>query len=114
MAQAQTTKVNTTGGNSIKNGNLKDGPTVDRTVQVPFYQDEGFDSKFLRNQKIFVSHTIIGTDAATAGNYGVFWIAPVNCSVISVREVHQTAGSDGSAVTLNIEKLTGRQPSPFT
>lgn len=61
----------------------------------------------IAQRKVWVHHTIQGTAAATATNYGVFWIAPVNCFVSAVKEVHQTAGTDGSAVTLNIEKLTG-------
>ncbi len=54
-----------------------------------------------------VSTRLIDTDAATAAKYGVFWIAPFPCILVSVQEVHATAGSDGSAVTLTIEKLTG-------
>lgn len=57
----------------------------------------------------YLSHTIYGTGAATAANYGVFFIAPILMRIASVREVHQTAASDGSAVTLNIEKLTSTQ-----
>ena len=58
------------------------------------------------NQKIAViTHTIISTDAATAGNYGVFFTAPWACTLISVRETHQVAGTNGGAVTVDIEKL---------
>ena len=58
--------------------------------------------------KIYIHHTIYGADAATAGNYGVFWIVPFSCSVTEIREVHQTAGSSADAA-LQIEKLTGTQ-----
>lgn len=51
--------------------------------------------------------TIYGTDAATAGNYGTFFIARYPCYVSRFQEVHQTAGTDGGAVTLDLEKLTG-------
>lgn len=62
------------------------------------------------NQKIlFVHHTIVGAAAATAANYGVFFIAPAYFELISAREVHQTAGTDVGAVTLDLEKLTGTQ-----
>ena len=61
----------------------------------------------LDKKKLWVHHTIQGTAAATLTNYGVFWIAPVACFVTKFQEVHQTAGSDGSAVTLTLEKLTG-------
>lgn len=50
-----------------------------------------------------------GTEPATAGNYAAFWIAPFACRVVSIREMHTTAGSDGGAVTLVVEKLTGTQ-----
>ena len=60
----------------------------------------------LKDRSVFVSHTIIGADSATASNYGVFFIAPERCYVKSVMEVHQVAGTDGGSVGLNIEKLT--------
>lgn len=85
-------------------------PKVDRTAnfqEVPFYQEERMDAVYLKNKRIFVEHTIIGADAATAANYGTFWIAPVKCTVVNVWEVHETAGSDGGAVTLDVEKLDG-------
>lgn len=55
--------------------------------------------------------TLDGATAATAANYGVFFIAPFACEVVSVRENHTTAGNDAGAVTLDIEKLTGTQAS---
>lgn len=63
----------------------------------------------LYQRKVWVHHTIAGTAAATAGNYGVFFIAPFACVLTSFREVHQTAGTDVGAVTLQLEKLTGTQ-----
>lgn len=48
-----------------------------------------------------------GTLSATAANYGVFFIANRPIEIVKVKEVHSTAGSDGSAVTLQLEKLTG-------
>ncbi|MEW6016493.1 MAG: hypothetical protein AB1760_00300 [Pseudomonadota bacterium] len=56
-----------------------------------------------------VSTTLDGANAATAANYGVFFIAPFACTVVSVREAHTAAGTDAGAVTLDIEKLTGTQ-----
>ncbi len=58
-----------------------------------------------------VTTILAGADAATAANYGVFFIAPFACEVVSVRENHTTAGSDAGAVTLDVEKLTGTQAS---
>ena len=48
-----------------------------------------------------------GTSAATSGNYTHFFIADQGYLILAVEEVHGTAGSDGSAVTLQLEKLTG-------
>ena len=55
------------------------------------------------------STTVQGANAATAANYGVFFIAPFACTVVAVRESHTAAGTDAAAVTLDIEKLTGTQ-----
>lgn len=56
-----------------------------------------------------VSVVVQDTSAATAANYGVFFIAPFSCEIIEAWESHKTAGSDASAVTLDIEKLTTGQ-----
>ena len=73
---------------------------------------DGFDaskvsSLNLVDRTLYLTHTIYGTGAATATNYGVFWIVPIVCNIASVQEVHQTAGSDGGTVTIGLEKLTG-------
>lgn len=61
-------------------------------------------------RKHWISHTIYGTDAATAANYGVIFINQMGaCHVSKFYEVHQTAGNDGGAVTLMLEKLTGTE-----
>lgn len=51
----------------------------------------------------FVTHYI--SDGATATNYDVFFTAIWPCEVLAVAETHRVAGTDGSDVTLNIEKL---------
>lgn len=56
-----------------------------------------------------VHWTIPSTDAATAANYGVFWVADAACAVTGMMEVHQTAGTDAGAVTLQLERLTGTE-----
>lgn len=63
----------------------------------------------LSNRYLYIQQTIYGTDAATAANYSTFWIAPFTVQVTNFYEVHATAGTDGSAVTLQLEKLTGTQ-----
>lgn len=72
----------------------------------------GFDASFvsfddLTFKKVWIHHTVAGTAAATAANYGTFFICPFNCTITKVKEIHQTAGSDAGAVTLDLEKLTG-------
>lgn len=56
-----------------------------------------------------VTEVLQGAAAATAANYGPFFIAPIACEVVSVREAHTAAGTDTGAVTLDVEKLTGTQ-----
>jgi hypothetical protein len=90
---------------------------IDRFTKNPFLPDHyhtGTDVSQvnyanLYQKKVYVYHTIVGTDAATATNYGVFYIVPFQCIVNVIKEVHMTLGTDGSAVTLTIEKLTGTQ-----
>lgn len=60
-------------------------------------------------ESILVPATLDGAAAATAANYGVFFIAPFACEVVSVRAAHTAAGTDAGAVTLDVEKLTGTQ-----
>lgn len=79
---------------------------------LPDHQHTGFDASNvtwanITGKKLYVSHTIQGTAAATATNYGVFFIAPFACYISGFKEVHQTAGTDGGAVTLTLEKLSG-------
>lgn len=56
-----------------------------------------------------VSVNIEDTRAATAANYGSFFVAPFSCEVIEVWESHRVAGTDAGAVTLDVEKLTTGQ-----
>jgi len=84
----------------------KENPTL-----VDHFHD-GFDTSKVSyenvvDKKIYVHHTVQGTGAATAANYGVFYIVPVACTISVVQEVHQTAGTNGGAVTVGLEKLTG-------
>ena len=91
--------------------------TVDLLVKKPVLPDH-YHNKIdsspvfwadLASRKVYIHHTIAGLAAATATNYGVFFIAPFPCYLSLLKEVHQTAGSDGGAVTLTLEKLTGTQ-----
>jgi len=81
---------------------------VSEELPAHFHDTDKIDFRDLRNKKFYIHHTIVGTAAATAANYGIFWIAPFACTVTEIREVHQTAGSSADAA-LQIEKLTGTQ-----
>lgn len=61
----------------------------------------------LSQRKLHVAHTIYGATAATAANYSVVFVALYACLLTSFQEAHTTAGTDASAVTLDLEKLTG-------
>lgn len=56
-----------------------------------------------------VSKSLDGASPATAANYGVIFIAPFKCAVVQIDEVHTTAGTNGGAVTLNVERLQGTE-----
>lgn len=55
----------------------------------------------------YITVSLPGTQPQTAANYGVFFTAYRACEVMEVSEVHEVAGNDAGAVTLDIEKLTG-------
>lgn len=83
-------------------------------AQVPYHVHNKADSNAvsfqdLINRNEFLHVILAGTSAATAGNYGVFFIAPYSCIFMGVTEVHSTAGTDGSPVTLQVEHLIGTQ-----
>ena len=85
---------------------------VEGQVALPTHYHNGFDSNQvsyldLYQKKLYVHHTVIGTAAATAGNYSVFLIVPVACVVARIQEVHAVLGTDAGAVNVNVEKLTG-------
>lgn len=73
--------------------------------QVNKHTHNGFDSppvsfSDLANNQFSVSSHIQGTSAATATNYGAFWIAPFACSVQTMWESHGNPGSDAGDVSL--------------
>jgi len=88
--------------------------TLVRSPKVADHYHNGFDSSRVQwsdtdDKRVYLSHTIIGADAATAANYTVFFINQIGaCYISRIYEVHQTAGSSADAA-LNIEKLTGTQ-----
>lgn len=74
-------------------------------LEAPSIDLNTIDSRDL----VTVSITINDTAAATAANYGVFFIAPISYEVLEVWESHKVAGNDAGAVTVDIEKLTSGQ-----
>ena len=71
------------------------------------YDATRIDFKNIYRKKIYLTHTIAGTGAATAANYGTFYIVPVNCVFNGFKEVHR--GNSSGNGTLMLEKLTGTQ-----
>ena len=69
--------------------------------QIPFAN--------IQNRILPIHWTVVGADAATAANYGVFWTAPFPCTVVGMTEVHQTAGTAVGSVTLQLERLQGTE-----
>jgi len=69
----------------------------------------GWDN--LARRKHYVHWAIFGDNATTTGNYAVFFIVPFQCVLTKFQEVHSVAGTNGSPVTLMLEKLTLVQAS---
>ena len=68
--------------------------------------------KIIKNTvELPITVKVQGSDAATASNYGIFFVNPLEnvLVVYSVAEVHQAAGTDSGAVTLQIERLQGTE-----
>jgi len=66
--------------------------------------------KVIKNISIFpVSVHLKSTEPATAANYTPFFIADRPMIVVAFTEVHGTAGTDGSDVTLQLERLQGTE-----
>lgn len=89
-----------------------DGVDQFAVAQTPYHTHNKLDSppvsfQDLINRTEILSVVLPGTSAATAGNYGTFFTAPYKCLFVGATEVHGTLGTDGSAVSLQIQKLTG-------
>ena len=65
--------------------------------------------KKTRRSDTYVTKQLHGTTAATGANYGIIFIAPEPCRVTKISEVHTTKGTNGSAVTLDVERLQGTE-----
>lgn len=83
-------------------------------AQIPAHAHTGTDSNRvsfsnITDRILLINEVIQGTQAQTAGNYGICYISPFNAIIVAIYEVHAVRGTDGGAVTLDIEKLTGTQ-----
>lgn len=84
---------------------------LQKNPPLAFHVHNGYDMNKVSwvdiDQKtLYLAHTVPSVDAATAGYYSTFFIAPAIMTLQSVREVHATAGTAGGSVTLQVEKLT--------
>lgn len=66
-------------------------------------------SDIVNKDGFYITISLPGTLSATTTNYGVFYIAHSAFQIVWIAESHTTAGTDGSAVELNIEHLTGTE-----
>lgn len=76
-------------------------------VAIPFSQPQLTPYQrllLLRITPKAVSGVVVGTDAATATNYGTFFIADRSYRVLDISEEHRTAGTNAGAVTISVEK----------
>lgn len=84
--------------------------------QTPYHTHNGADSqkvdfKDLQNRNEFLNINLMGFQGQTSNNWGVIFTAPYACNIIGATEVHQTAESTSTTMTVQIEKLTGTQAS---
>lgn len=79
---------------------------IELEKQFQAHDHDGINTNHIR-QVSFLTTSLPGSNAATAGNYGIFFVATRPCKITAISEVHTTLGS--STPTLQIEKLTGTQ-----
>lgn len=79
-------------------------PTILSQTRLPTADSRAFED-IVNKDGFNVFHSIVATAAATAANYGIIFTATNPCAVIRIIESHTVVGSDGSAVTLNVERL---------
>ena len=80
-------------------------PAFTGEILEHFHETDQIDFRFLRGKKLYVHHTLFGSNPDVAANYDVFFTVPFECTVTEIRVTWGTAGSSSS--TLDFEKLTG-------
>lgn len=74
------------------------------------HKHTGYDGSRKIPTRYIVGIVLTGTEPATAANYGFLpFIAPFPVEVLSISEVHGTAGTDAGAVNLQVERLQGTE-----
>ncbi len=81
-------------------------------ANTPLHAHNGTDSlrvsfSNLRDRVQLVQMQLPGSAPATAANYCAFFVAPFKMQFTGAALTFGTKGSDGSAVTMQIERLTG-------
>jgi len=82
-----------------------------RVNDTPIHVHNGTDAPQIDYSDItgkyyVTAHTIVGTAAATSGNYNTFFTALFPCIVMQISEVHSVAGTAGGGCSVKVEKLT--------
>lgn len=72
-------------------------------LQKPMFDTD----QIYRKDGAYMDFFLPGSDSQTAAKYGVIRTFYNPIEILWIAEVHSVAGSDGGAVTLDIEKLTG-------
>ena len=83
-------------------------------IQQLFIPLDVQSKKIIRNQIVTpITVVLNGTQAATSGNYGVFFVNRIGkvMTMSEIVEVHGTAGTDAGDVTLQIERLQNTESS---
>jgi len=64
------------------------------------------EKSFLETVKYgkYITHSLFGTTAQTATNYGIIFVARHPIEIMRITETHSTAGSDAGTVTLDVKK----------
>jgi len=76
--------------------------------QFEWHDHDGVNSKKIWHVN-FINGVVSGLSASTATNYGIVFVATRPCIVTRISEVHTTAGTNGGAVTLQVERLQGTE-----
>lgn len=74
----------------------------DKNIQT--YNESLRENAYTIRYGKYIEHSIYGADAATAGNYGIFFIVRHPIEIMRITESHVVAGTNAGAVTLDVKK----------